>query len=73
MSGIIGPSAACCNDNETQCTAAAAADHGNKDRQDHCSDYLESRYHTFVLQKHDEARVSCASEVLESYVKMSNI
>ena len=26
-----------------------------------------------LLQKHDEARVSCASEALESYVKMSNI
>ena len=26
-----------------------------------------------LLLKHDEARVSCASEVLESYVEMSNI
>ena len=39
----------------------------NKDRQDHCLDYLD----IILLQKHDEVRVSCASEV--SYVEMSNI
>lgn len=39
----------------------------NKDRHYHCSDYLD----IILLQKHDEVRVSCASEV--SYVEMSNI